>query len=93
MAPSDPLHGVSLSLSEETRVVVNALMSRMAHLLAHLLASPGSAPTGREELEVLLRQETTSAISECGFQLSPPSRVPNPGALHPADPTPHHDGE
>ena len=93
MAPSDPLHGESCSLSEETRVVVTALMARMAHLLADLLHSPGSAPTGKEELEALLRKETLSAISECGFQHPPPSRVPFPGAPYPADPTHHHDGE
>ena len=93
MAPSDPLHGESCSLSQEMKVLLTALMARMAHLLADLLHSPGSAPTGKEELEALFRKETLSAISECCFQHPPPSRVPFPGAPYPADPTHHHDGE
>ncbi|MPC63986.1 hypothetical protein E2C01_058094 [Portunus trituberculatus] len=93
MASSDPLHGASVSFSEETRVVMNALLARIVQLLANLLASPASVPARKEELEALLRLETVSAISECGFQPPQTPRDPFPGALHPANPVHHHDGE
>lgn len=73
-------------------MVVNALMARMAKLLANLFAGPCSAPVGKEELEELLRQETVTAITECGLQPTQPSRDPRSDALHPANPA-HHDGE
>ena len=88
MAPSDPLHGIPDTISEETRAVVNCIMVKMMHLMAKLLAVPDHATTRQETLDALLHQETVSAIAECGLQ--PPSDLRD--SLHPADHQ-HQDGE
>lgn len=93
MAPSDPLHGEADALSEETRAVVNCIMGRMVQLLMNLLGRADPAPPSQEELEVLLRQETVTAISECGLLPTLSSRDRLPRAPHPADPPHHQDGE
>ena len=67
MPPSEPLHGVPALLSEKTRAVVNCIVTRMMQLMEKLLATPDRAPAGKDELDALLRQETASAISECGL--------------------------
>ena len=93
MTPSDPLHGESVSLSEETKAVVTVLIARMAQLLANLLANPGRAPARQEDIEALLRQETLMAISECGIQAPRAARDPRLRAPHPADPAHQQDGQ
>ena len=42
--PSEPFHGVLAHLSEETRAVVNCLVTRIIHLIEELLASPDYTP-------------------------------------------------
>lgn len=94
MAPSDPLHGMPASLSEETRAVVTCLVARMMQLMAKLLASPEHAPVRQEDLDALLRQETATAISECGLHPPPTkSRDPRLYSLQPADHHQHQHGE
>ncbi len=89
MAPSEPLHDIPASLSEETRSVVNCIMARMIQLMAKLLFSPDHAPTRKEDLDMLLRQETATAISECGL-LPPPATLRDPRLHAPLQPADHH---
>ena len=88
MGPSDPLHGVRVTISEETRAIVKCIMLKMMQLMAKLLANPDHVTTRQETLDALLHQETVSAIAECGLQ--PPSDLRD--SLHPADHQ-HQDGE
>ena len=91
MAPSDPLHGVPVTLSEETRVVVNCILARMMQLLEKLLDRPDRASTRLQDLDALLRRETASAIMDSGLQ-PPNPRDPRLRALYPAA-AHHQDGE
>lgn len=93
MAPSDPLHGEAVAFSEETRAVVRCIMASMAQLLVKLLGRADSAPASREELEVLLHQETATAIPESGILPPHSSRDGLPRALHPANHSHHQDRE
>ena len=91
MAPSDPLHGVPVTLSEETRAVVNCIIVRMMQVVARLLSRPDHAPARQEDLDALLLQETVTAITEGGCHPPPNPRDPRLRSLHSADHH-HHDG-